>query len=209
MNRLDLYEKIQGNVLVPPFTTDVSTVKVWLEEGRTVVLKYAAKDGKVFLLKCADDLLKFGKKCLYVYTQYVPKKEEFVVHVKNKSVSTVYETKLVRKAPYPIRGKYTGYANERVPRRSHKNIPTDVFISANKVAEILGEDVEVTVLWNPFRKKAYVLGATNIGRLEEGQEKTVPTSLSDLFETELFTDKAQEQEPASSYTWKDAEEADF
>ena len=172
MNRLDLYQEIRENVLIPPFTTDSSIAKVWLEEGKTVVIKRLSKISPVQILKCADDLLKFSDNNLYIYTEYTPKKEEFVVYVKDKSVFLVHEV-VTKKWPRLIRNRYSGYSRKIVPLSRYKHIPDDIFISAKKVAEILGKDVEITVLWNPFRKKAYVLGATDIIELEEDQKKTV------------------------------------
>lgn len=80
-NKLKTFNCLRGLVAIPPFTSSPEEVKQWLEEGKTVVVrkKLTGHSGEGIEIIKGDEEIPPAP----LYTVYIPKKEEYRVHVFN------------------------------------------------------------------------------------------------------------------------------
>lgn len=94
-----------------------------------------------------------------LYTEYVPKKEEFRVHVFQGRIVDVQRK--ARRLDLPddqVDYKIRNLANGFIFARADINPPEDVLMQGLKIMDNLGLDFgAVDVIWNERREKAYVL----------------------------------------------------
>lgn len=81
VNKLEAFKKLKGNAPIPEFTESLDEANKWLAEGVTVVArtKLTAHSGEGIVMVDPDSKEKLPKAKLY--TKYIPKKDEYRVHV--------------------------------------------------------------------------------------------------------------------------------
>lgn len=108
-DKLYQYQWFEANgVPSVPFTTDISVAKGWLQKSHAVLSRTLLKssEGKgIFVCESVDQL-----KAAPVYTQYIPKKREYRVHVFGDKVVQVLE-KRRKKGVYNGESKIRNTAN--------------------------------------------------------------------------------------------------
>lgn len=168
-NKLDFFNLVKdahrrnGNETprIPEFTTDRAVATRWVEEGAKVVVRTKLNghsgDGIVVIEERGVDI-----PAAPLYTKYVPKKQEWRVHVlKDGDQLTVID--MQRKIRDP---KFEGVPNWNV--RSHDNgfifarevdAPNpDILEQAIRALDVSGLDFgAVDVIWNQQQGAAYVL----------------------------------------------------
>lgn len=163
-NKLEFFVTISRSKypdIIPPFTTDKNKVFEWLKKGHWVVARTVlnGSGGKGIVMIHKDDTdVKIPEAPLYVL--YIPKHEEYRVHVVNKKVIAVQRKTLSSKIDNKaeVNWKIRNLENGFIYQRSNVNPDQQVLDVAIKAMEVLGLDFGgVDVVWGKNDKKAYVL----------------------------------------------------
>lgn len=153
---------------IPPWTTEVSVVKRWLEEGKEVVARhlYRSRSGKGIQFSSEGSFELFLEAPLW--TQYLKKKDEYRVHIVRGNVIDV-QRKAVRadadkeKIDYRIRTHSKGF----VFVRNSISPPKDVIDQAMLAFNASGLDFgAVDVIYNEHYDQACVLEINTAPGLE-------------------------------------------
>lgn len=170
-NKLDFFNYVSGKVNVPEYTTDKNVALNWLENGKMVFARttLTGHSGKgIYVLETPQDWEEFNHSATRIYVKYVPKKDEYRIHIVNGEIIDVRRKSL--KAGYP-----KGKANWKI--RSHQNgfifakegfeVQDEVLLEAKKAVFACGLNFgAVDVIWNEFYKVAYVLEINTAPGLE-------------------------------------------
>lgn len=172
-NKLKFFETLsEKEINIPDWTNDLNVAVRWVSEGykvcaRTILSGHSAA-GLVIMHK--DDLESLKVKAP-LYTKYIPKKDEYRVHVVNGSVIDV-QRKALRNGWVDEHGPDVNYqvrnlANGFVYVRQNVDAPKGVTDQALIAMGIIGLDFgAVDVIWNEKQKKAYVLEINSAPGLE-------------------------------------------
>jgi len=149
-----------------PFTTDRSTAQEkWVGEGCTVVARthLRASGGKGIIIVSEGELPKAP-----LYTRYIPKKDEYRVHVVGGKVVDVQRK--MRKKDVPdneVNWKVRNVAGGFVFGREGVDPSWDILDQSIRAVEALGLQFgAVDVLWNEAGGRAYVLEVNTAPGLE-------------------------------------------
>ena len=159
-NKLVFFNTVAGNVSIPDFTNDYDTAVRWVGEGNTVcarkVLNGHGADGLVLMSQ--DNPREWVKAPLY--TKYVPKRDEYRVHVIKGNVVHIQRKALRpgRAEEGEINWKVRNLENGFIYVIGDVNPPEDVLLQAKKAVETIGLDFgAVDVIYNEKKDKAFVL----------------------------------------------------
>lgn len=158
-NKLTFFKAMaEAGVSVPPFTESPEAVAEALKEGKIVVARTILNGNSgagIVLLEGDAEIVKAP-----LYTEYVPKKEEYRIHVFRGEVVDV-QRKARRKdvedglVNWKIRNLAGGFI---FARNAIGDVHKDVLEQATKAVEAIGLDFgAVDVIFNDKQKKAYVL----------------------------------------------------
>lgn len=185
-DKLEFFKAMDGKVSIPPFTTDKAKAEEWVRAGKTVVVRETLKgsggDGIVLL----DSIVRFedyNHARAKLYTQYVPKKSEWRIHVADNEVKDVQRKALAshmnpNNADFRIRNHNFGF---NFVRGDNNTCPGSVKAEALKSVAILGLDFgAVDVIFNEHRDKAYVLEINTAPGLEGQTVDTYKESIYGL-----------------------------
>lgn len=162
-NKLTFFNTVKDKVSIPPFTTDFQEAIKWTAEGRIVCartkLTGSGADGLVLMSRDNPD----GFVKAPLYTQYIPKIDEYRVHVVNGSItdiqrkalrSTWQEENPDKEPNFKVRNLENGF----IYMRQGINTPNTVLDEAVKaVKEIKLDFGAVDVIYNQNHDKGYVL----------------------------------------------------
>lgn len=167
-NKLSLFELLSENknINIPEFTTDINTAKGWIDNAKTVVARELLRGSSGRGIKIVID--KKELKHAPLYTQYIPKKEEYRVHIVDGKVIDIQKKGI--KTDYPkeeINWKVRVHDNGFIYMREGINIPEDIprqaLLAFNKTELDFGA---VDVIYNDKKSKAYVLEINTAPGLE-------------------------------------------
>lgn len=162
-DKLRFFNHISGHdISIPDWTTDPQVAMKWVAEGNTVcarqILNGHSAAGLVIMDKNTPD--KFVKAPLY--TKYVPKQDEYRVHVVNGEVIDV-QRKALRpnwaeehegKVNWQVRNLDNGFIYVRGDVKPPKTVLDEALKTIARVGLVFGA---VDVIYNDKRKQAYVL----------------------------------------------------
>ena len=156
-NKLRFFEAVSEAVSVPPFTTSKEVAKEWAAAGKTVIcrtLLNGHSGAGIVLADKPEDVVKAP-----LYTEYVPKKEEYRVHVFNGEV--IHASRKARKKEVPaeeVNWKVRNHGNGFIFQHENFELPEDCAVQSLKAIKEIGLDFgAVDVIWNDKQQKAYVL----------------------------------------------------
>lgn len=171
-NKLKFFEALSGqDVSIPDWTNSYDVAVKWVGDGFTVcartVLSGHSATGLVLMDK--DNPKSFVKAPLY--TKYVPKQDEYRVHVVDGKVIDIQRKALrngwVEEHGTDVNYKVRNLANGFVYIRQDVNAPKQVSEQAIKAMEIIGLDFgAVDVIYNLKNARAYVLEINTAPGLE-------------------------------------------
>lgn len=171
-NKLSFFEALVGKgVSIPDWTTDKKVAFDWVAKGNVVcartILNGHSAAGLVIMHK--DDLKSLVDAPLY--TKYVPKKEEFRVHVINKKVVDVQRKALrngwVEEHGADINYRVRNLANGFIYMRQDIKVPESVTKEAVNAVAAIGLDFgAVDVIFNEKKNQAFVLEINTAPGLE-------------------------------------------
>lgn len=170
-NKLDFFNAVSnGQVSIPDWTTDPAVAFTWVAAGdivcaRTILNGHSAQG---LVLMTRDDMKSHVNAPLY--TKYIPKTEEYRVHVFGGRVIDV-QRKAIRPGYIEENGKpnfkIRNLANGFIYVRNDVNPNPDVNRQAITACDVVGLDFgAVDIVWNEKRQKAFVLEINTAPGLE-------------------------------------------
>lgn len=170
-DKLVFFETVNGKIPIPEWTLKKDVVFNWLESssavvrevlnghsGKGIVVVESAKEFETYLQERDK-----GK----LYTRYIPKKDEFRIHVVGDQVVDIQQKRRDREHPTPnwnVRNRANGfiYARENVelPDKAMEQYAID----AVKLCGLHFGAVDL--VWNAYRKQGYVLEVNTAPGLE-------------------------------------------
>jgi hypothetical protein len=168
-NKLLTFERLNGIVNIPPFTQDIKEAKEWIRKRKVVFcrteLKGSGGSGIVIAEK-TDDLV-----VAPLYTQYIPKREEYRVHI-NATGQVLIQKKVL---PFNTEG---GVKQFRIRNRESGFVFTRVFEWAPHINELVSQsrialqvmDLDfgaVDCIYNGKRGEGYLLEINTAPGLSE------------------------------------------
>ena len=192
-NKLKFFQQVEGLVTIPDFTTDPEVAKSWSEAGSIVVgrKKLNGHSGEGLYIIEVGDWDKYGGVKFPLYTKYVPKKDEFRVHVVGKKVIDVRRKAL--KAGYAkehVNWKVRNLAEGFIFAKEGFETPQDVLDQSIAAVLACGLDFgAVDVVWNNFRKEAYVLEINTACGLEGSTVDNYASAFKEFLQDEQWQDK--------------------
>ncbi|MCA9381301.1 hypothetical protein KC678_03480 [Candidatus Dojkabacteria bacterium] len=183
-NKLKFFNKVVDKVNIPPYTTNSEVAKEWIKQGKIVfgrsTLTGHSGDG-IYEINSEEGLLKSSG--LPLYTMYIPKIEEYRVHVFRGEILDTQQKRKSGKAGY-VNWRVRTYGNGFIFARENVTPPQDVIDQAKLAVEVCGLDFgAVDVIWNSYRKKAYVLEVNTAPGIEETTAKNYSDKLMKYAET--------------------------
>lgn len=154
-NKLRAFRLMSEGVSIPPFTESREEASKWLLEGKAVVCRTILNGHSGNGITIADTPEQLVDAPLYV--QYIPKKDEYRVHVVKGEVIHVQRKARNRDVENPdwrIRNHHNGF----IFSIGDCDPDPSVLRNAQLAVEHLNLDFgAVDVIWNDKKKKAYVL----------------------------------------------------
>lgn len=198
-DKLKFFNKASQAINIPEYTQDKGLVKEWLYKDCTVFARETLVGSGgvgIIILNGVTGLERLKKLNSPLYVKYIPKVDEYRVHVIGGVVVDFQKKALKKefigneKVDWKIRNLNNGF----VFIREGVSPPKEVLDQAIKAVEICGLDFgAVDVIWNNHRGKAYVLEVNTAPGLE-GQ--TVETYIDGL--TNLYNKKKNKGKPANN-----------
>lgn len=186
-NKELLFNQLQplNTINLPDFTTDIQVARGWLDEGETIVVreKLTGHSGEGIVLITDNtqwEAYNFNNAKLLV--KYVPKKAEFRVHVFNGAVLYV-QKKGFREGEKPYSFKIQNKANGFIFIQTGFETPECVIEQAVLAVQASGLDFgAVDIIYNDYRKKAYVLEINTAPGLEGNSVTNYSEAFSSFFQ---------------------------
>lgn len=157
VNKLKFFDHMKDSGLCPEHTTDKEVAKTWFVRDNSLVVERHVLNGHsgagIVLAKKALDL---GDAKLY--TKYIPKRDEFRVHVAFDNIIDVQQKK--------IKGDHQGNVNHQIRNlaggyiyaREDIEVPDCVLRAATQAIALCGLDFgAVDIIYNAHADRAYVL----------------------------------------------------
>lgn len=149
----------EADVKIPEWTTNKETATMYIQDGGTVVCR-AILNGHsgagIVLAKTIPELVDAP-----LYVKYIPKKDEYRVHVGLGGVLIIDVQKKAKRANVPpneVNYQIRNHANGFIYMREGIDPPEKVLTNAKECVRILGLNFgAVDVIWNERRQEAYVL----------------------------------------------------
>lgn len=158
-NKLQCFTVLEGaEVRIPEFTDDVDVAVSWLDEGATVVARATVNGhGGEGITLCEPNGVDIPDAPLY--TKYVPKKEEWRIHVvRGDIIDFARKIRNPEVADADVNWKVRNHANGFIFAREVDPPAEDIKAQALAAVEALGLDFgAVDVIWNQQQQRAYVL----------------------------------------------------
>lgn len=211
-DKLAFFNAAHETVQVPSFTTDKGLAHQWMaDSGGTIVVRetLSGHSGEgIVLIDSENEWEEYDHSRAKMYVEYIPKKEEYRVHVMGGQVIDVQRK--ARRNDFPnnaVNWKIRNHSNGFVFAREGVSPDKDVLDQSLKAIDATGLDFgAVDVIWNAHRGKAYVLEINTAPGLEGSTVLNYIKGLDEMYE------KARRKQPRrlnSSYTWNNFEASDL
>lgn len=156
-NKLSCFKQLNGVARIPEFFLHKGQAQHAILDGKIVVCRTILNGNSgagIVIAGGLDELVDAP-----LYTVYVPKKEEYRVHICNNEVVDV-QRKARRKDVEEVNWQVRNLANGFIFAREEGlgNVPIDVLDQAKKAVAVCKLDFgAVDVIWNDKQQQAYVL----------------------------------------------------
>lgn len=156
-NKLAAFEAMLDKARIPEFTDDLNEAKGWIAAGYTTVCRTILNGNSgagIVLAEKEEELVKAP-----LYVKYVPKKQEYRIHVRNGEVVDVQRKARRKDTPDDqVNWKIRNHDNGFIFARTDVDCPEDVTTQAVEAVKAVGLDFgAVDVIFNDKEKRAYVL----------------------------------------------------
>lgn len=189
-DKTKFFEHVKGTVNTPPYSKDPEEIFSWFQQGHTVVLRSLVSGHSGAGISIAEpgvfedfQVFKgFWKQGYKFATIYVPKKEEYRVHVVDGKVIGV-RRKVAKKDTHIRNWKVRSHKNGFVFQKNDIDPDPKVLEQAVISVKAVGLDFgAVDVVWNAFREQAYVLEINTAPGLEGSTVEDYSKALIELTE---------------------------
>lgn len=158
-NKLQSFNALQGCVDIPKFTTSLDEANKWLAKGVIVVCRHKltghSGDG-IEIIKPKDDKPIPQAK---LYVQYIPKAEEYRIHVMNDEAFFIQRKARTKDVPDDkVNWQVRNHANGFIYAHKDVNVADEARAMAVKAVKALGLDFgAVDLIYNEKKNKYFVL----------------------------------------------------
>lgn len=167
-NKLLFFEAASKNpnLFIPEYTKDYEEAKKWCETGSVVVVRELlnSSEGKgIEVLQDMDNFNYYYHPNAKLYVKYIPKKQEYRVHVlhdeildcRRKALKPELQELNQKFINWKIRNYHNGFI---FVTTTIDEVPEQVYEQAVEAVKTVGLDFgAVDIIWNEFKKTAYVL----------------------------------------------------
>jgi glutathione synthase/RimK-type ligase-like ATP-grasp enzyme len=156
-NRVVDHLDVDEDINIPEFTTDIAVAEQWLNEGHNILERHklTGHSGEGIVFSNTPDVV--GEAPLYV--KYIPKKEEFRVHIVNGEV--IHIQRKARKQDVPdeeVNWQVRNLDGGFIYQINDIEVPECVTDQALRAFNAIGLNFgAVDVIWNKRHDQAYVL----------------------------------------------------
>jgi glutathione synthase/RimK-type ligase-like ATP-grasp enzyme len=195
-DKLTFFNAVSGQVSIPPYTTTKDVAEAWLNENKKIVVREKLNshsgDG-IVIIDNQDVWNEYDHRRAKMYVMYIPKKDEYRVHVMNgeafdiqkKAVASGVDKSVVN---YTIRNHHNGFIYVRDGVR--ENCPSQVIEEAINAIRIIGLDFgAVDVIYNKYRNQAFVLEVNTAPGLEGQSVTNYNETFTTAFNALTFTSR--------------------
>lgn len=187
-NKRDFFQMCKGNLNIPDFTFERSEAEGWIRDGKKVVVreKLTGHSGEGIVL--LEDLLSwdnYNHSRAKMYVLYIPKMEEYRVHVFGNEVVDIQQKRIRSDFPsnsvnHQIRNHQNGFVYTRGNVNPHPQVSEQAIAAIGLTGLDFGA---VDVIWNRHRQTAYVLEVNTAPGLEGQTVQTYIEALNNLEQT--------------------------
>ena len=156
-NKISAFKAMEGKANIPEFTTSMEKAIEWAEQGNTVVCRKLVNGhggAGIVLAEKKEEVVKAP-----LYTKYVPKKDEYRVHVMGGEM--IHKQRKARRRDVEdenVNWKIRNHDNGFIFQVNDFEIPQDAIDQSIAAVNALGLDFgAVDVIWSAKEQKAYVL----------------------------------------------------
>jgi len=162
-NKLKFFSLAKGIINIPDFTTTKDVAKSWLDQGLKVVVreKLTGNSGEgIVMLRDIFDWDGYDHTKSKMYVKYMPKKQEYRIHVMNGDIILTQRKGRDKSVPdeqvnWEVRNHKNGFI---FVKNEDKPIPDSVLENAVKAVSLAGLDFgAVDVVYNEYKDLATVL----------------------------------------------------
>ncbi len=189
-DKLRFFKEVYNSINVPDFTEDKDVAEGWVNEG-IVVLSRETLVGHsavgLVVLDGAGEWESYNHSRSKLYVKYIPKKDEFRVHVVCGQVVDVRRKSLrsdfnKSHANWKVRN----HANGFIFAKDGFEVPDEVVQESVKATMACGLDFgAVDVIWNNFQQKAFVLEINTAPGLEGSTVDSYANGFKAILEDEI------------------------
>lgn len=173
-NKLSFFTHITEmgfDVNIPEYTTDKNVASLWAESGKVVVgrTKLQGSGGEdIYLMEDVDSFNAAPHKNIKLYVKYIPKKDEYRVHIFGNKIVDIRRKALNPNFPkHMVNWKIRNHSKGFLFVKRDKPVDKDVYIQAMAAVRACSlEFGAVDVIWSNFHKKAFVLEINTAPGLE-------------------------------------------
>lgn len=170
-NKLTYFNKIKGKVNIPEFTTNKDKAVEWIDEGSVVVVRTTLNGHSAEGLYLMDEENKHDlhlHEQAKMYVKYIPKKEEYRVHVVEGIIidarrKALKQGVLKKAANWKVRNHANGFIFAKDGFELPEQVKEQAILAVKEVGLNFGA---VDIIWNVFREQAYVLEVNTAPGLE-------------------------------------------
>ena len=167
-NKLKFFEFIFATfpTYIPSFTTNYDVAANWIMHGKTVVVRELLNGSGgegITLAKTIEDLSQAP-----LYTQYIPKREEYRVHVfENVVIDIQRKARVSITEDEDVNWQIRNHDNGFIYAREDISVPEAVLEMSKEIVPTLGLHFgAVDIIWNEKRGRPYVLEVNTAPGLE-------------------------------------------
>jgi hypothetical protein len=187
-NKLKFFNLAKDKLNIPEFTTSAKEAESWLDDVTTIVVreKLTGHSGEgIKLLESTEDWEEYNHNEAKMYVKYIPKKEEFRIHVMNGQIIDE-QKKVVPRGNKPFDWKIRNHHNGFIFARNDIEVPASAKEQAIEAVNLAGLDFgAVDVIYNHHRKIAYVLEINSAPGLEGTTLDNYVTHISKFYGVEV------------------------
>lgn len=172
VNKLEAFKCLDGHVPIPEWTESVDVANKWFAEGSTVVgrekLNGHSGEGIRLFNKEICDCIEMEDGDIPLYTKYIPKKEEYRLHVFRDRVFFVQRKARHKDVPdEQVNWKVRNHGNGFIFAHIGVDVPDVAKQAAITAVQTLGLDFgAVDLIWNQKEDKYYVIEVNTACGLE-------------------------------------------
>jgi glutathione synthase/RimK-type ligase-like ATP-grasp enzyme len=187
-NKHEFFKAVEGQVPIPKFTTDPNIAHSWIMECKKVVVreKLTGSGGEgIVLLDGVEAWEAYNKGRAKLFVMYIPKKDEYRIHVMGDKVIDVQRKAASSEMPASlINWQIRNHQNGFIFKREGVEPPPQVLNVSLDAVKVVGLDFgAVDVVWNNHRQQASVLEVNTAPGLEGSTVESYIKGLTELFET--------------------------